>query len=152
MKHISSYIIICIVALLLGACTHNNGDIGPLFGTWVIDDMTVDGTSADLGDDDTFMQFQGHIVLTKLIDPRHSLLRYCAGTWTREGDVLALDYTNGDDNNHAGTGTYAAPEWLLLETNAINRLNILSLDNAHMSLRYVADDGRTVVYNFRKTH
>ena len=151
MKRLSSYII-CVAALLFGACTHNNGDIGPLFGTWVLDEMTIDDTPADLGHNNTFMQFQGHIVLTKLIDPRHSMLRYCAGTWTREGDVLALDYTNSDDNNPAGTGTYAAPEWLLLETNAINRLNILSIDNGHMRLRYIDADGCIVVYNFRKTH
>lgn len=138
--------------MLPGACTHNNGDIGPIFGTWVLDEMTVDGTPADLGDDDTFMQFQGHIVLVKLIDPRHSLLRYCAGTWTREDDVLALDYTNHDDKNPPGTGYYEAPEWLHLKTNAINRLNILSLDNGHLCLRYTADNGATIVYNLRKTH
>ena len=151
MKHISSYII-CAIALLFGACTHNNGDIGPLFGTWALDGMTVDGTEADLGDDDTFMQFQGEIVMTKLIDRRHSLLRYCTGTWSREGDVLALDYTHSDDKNLPGTGVYSAPDWLLLKTNTINRLNILSLDNSHLRLRYIDADGSAVVYNFRKTH
>ena len=105
MKHISSYII-CAIALLFGACTHNNGDIGPLFGTWALDGMTVDGTEADLGDDDTL----------------------------------------------PGTGVYSAPDWLLLKTNTINRLNILSLDNSHLRLRYIDADGSAVVYNFRKTH
>ena len=30
-----------IISLLCFGCTHNNGDIGPLFGTWVLDGMTL---------------------------------------------------------------------------------------------------------------
>ncbi len=58
-----------IISLLCFGCTHNNGDIGPLFGTWVLDGMTVDGDKQDIGPDDTFMQFQGKIVMTTSATP-----------------------------------------------------------------------------------
>jgi len=134
-----------------GGCTHNNGDIGPLFGTWVLDKMTVDGQEANLGPEHTFLQFQGKIVMAKLIDDRHSLLFYSVGTWEREGDEMFLDYTHHDDEFEAGTGQYSAPDWLLLTTNSINRLKVLSLDNKYMRLQFTTQDGRTAIYNFRKT-
>lgn len=140
-----------IISLLCLGCTHNNGDIGPLFGTWVLDGMTVDGDKQDIGPDDTFMQFQGKIVMTKLIDERHTMLVYSVGTWERDGDVMELDYTHYDDNNEPGTGIYRAPTWLLLETDAINSLQILSLNNRHMTLQHTTAEGAIATYNFRKT-
>ena len=137
--------------VVAGGGTHNNGDIRPLFGTWVLDKMTVDEEDADLGQEHTFIQFQGKVVMAKLIDDRHSLLFYSVGTWEREGDELLLDYTHYDDKSEPGTGQYSAPDWLLLTTNSVNRLKVLSLDSKYMRLQYTAQDGRTATYNFRKT-
>ncbi|MDE6453951.1 MAG: lipocalin-like domain-containing protein [Muribaculaceae bacterium] len=150
MTRIVHLVIMCL-AIACGSCTHNDGDIGPLFGTWVLDEMSVDGTVQELGPDHTFMQFQGAIALTKLIDDRHSLLAYCIGSWERDNNAIFIDYTHRDDNTAAGEGQYSAPWWLLLTSNAINRLDIISLDSKHMHLQHISTDGATVDYKFRKT-
>lgn len=145
-KHL--HIILLVAALWLGCgCTHNNGDIGPLFGSWVLDEMTVDGVPEAFGEEYTVMQFQGEIVMTKLIDDRHSLLGYSVGTWIRHDDVLDLNYTHHDDESE-----YRTPEWLLLTHGVINTMVILSLDSRHMHLQHTTPDGRIVQYKFRKTH
>lgn len=143
-----------ILPAALCGCTHNGGDIGPLFGDWVLTSMTVDGDTCDADgpDVDTFMQFQGSIVMTKLIDDRHSTLVYSVGTWERASDdVLLLDYTHSDNDHAPGTNIYRAPEWLLLESNAINTMQIISLDRSHMRLRHTTADGAMAEYTFRKT-
>ena len=140
--------------LLLAAfcgCTHNNGYIGPLFGNWVLSSMTVDGAAFDPHEADTFMQFQGDIVMTKLIDDRHTQLTYSVGTWERDDRTLILDYRHSDNEWQPGTGIYRAPEWLLLESNAINTLEILTLDKKQLRLRYLTPQGQVVNYSFRKT-
>lgn len=139
-------------AIGLNSCTHNNGDIGPLFGSWVLEEMTVNGdkTVPDV-DGDTFLQFQGGVIMAKLIDDRHSLLFYSVGSWEREGDVLIVNYTHSDNQTPQGEGQYMAPYWLMLTTNAINRITILSLDKKAMRLEYITPDGDTVRYLFRKT-
>lgn len=148
------YNIILALAAIISAtgCTHNNGDIGPLFGSWVLDEMTVDSEVADLGEDHTFFQFQGGVIMVKRIDDRHSLLFYGVGSWERDGDVLALNFTHSDDKTEPGEGQYSAPYWLLMTTNSVNRVEILSLDSKRMQLRYDTPDGKTVLYQFRKTH
>lgn len=152
MKNIALNILLLLPLLsFCSGCTHNNGDIGPLFGSWVLDEMTVDGKVQDLGDDNTFIQFQGKVVMTKLIDDRHSLLFYSVGSWERSGDELALDYTHYDDKSEPGTGQYSAPYWLLFETNAVNIVRIVSLNSKHMQLEYRTSDGKTAFYKFRKT-
>ena len=43
MKTISRIILLIVIALSFNACTHNNGDIGDLFGTWKLETITIDG-------------------------------------------------------------------------------------------------------------
>ena len=108
------YLLVAAVAIISGGCTHNDGDIGPLFGSWLVEDITLDGQRTDPGEGHGYVQFQGAVVMCKLIDDRHSLLFYSVGSYVREGDALLLDFTHSDNTTAPGEGQYSAPQWLLL--------------------------------------
>lgn len=148
-----TYMIIAAAAALAAGCTHNDGDIGPLFGSWYLEEMTLDGRPVEQQSGVySFMQFQGAVVMCKLIDDRHSLLSYNVGSYVREGDALLLDFTHSDNNTAPGEGQYSAPEWLLLTPNSENRMDITSINNKKMKLKHITPDGYLVEYSFKKTH
>ncbi|MDE6498969.1 MAG: lipocalin-like domain-containing protein [Muribaculaceae bacterium] len=146
------YLLAAAAALIAGGCTHNDGDIGPLFGSWLVEDMTLDGERVAAGEEHGYVQFQGAVVMCKLIDDRHSLLFYSVGSYEREGDALLLNFTHSDNTTAPGELQYSAPQWLLLTPNAVNRMEILALDNKKMKLKHITPDGYIVEYSFRKTH
>lgn len=152
MKHTLRILLTALTAILAGACTHNNGDIGPLFGTWALDAMLIDGQEAVLPDADTFMQFQNRVVMVKLIDSRATTLSYNVGSWQREADVLELDFNHRQDGVEPGTGIYQAPEWLHFVDRGTTVLQILSLKSGGMRLKQLTPEGPTIVYDFHKTH
>ncbi len=152
MKHLFLYFILVSTALLGGGCTHNDGDIGPLFGSWIVDEMTADGAEVSIDGGYGYLQFQGAVVMCKLIDDRHSLLFYSVGSYEREDDDLLLNFTHSDNETAPGQGQYSAPTWLLLTPDAVNRMEIISLDKSKMKLKHITPDGTVVLYSFRKTH
>lgn len=153
MTRIARYILLTLTLLAAtSSCTHNDGDIGPLFGSWILDSMTLDGQpyTPDV-DGYTCLQFQGKVIMAKIIDDRHSLLFYSVGSWERTDNTLYLDYTHSDNDTPPGEGAYSAPYWLMLKPNAVNEVSILSLNSRHMHLRHITPDGDIVEYTFHKT-
>ncbi|MDE6269471.1 MAG: lipocalin-like domain-containing protein [Muribaculaceae bacterium] len=153
MKTTVRILILLLASVVAAACTHNNGDIGPLFGTWALDRMTVDGTDATLPDDaDTFIQFQSKVVMVKLIGERATLLEYRVGSWQREGDVLKLDFNHYDDEREPGTGLYEAPAWLHFQPKGITTLRVVQLKGGGMRLEQTTPEGEHIEYEFHKTY
>ena len=63
--------------LLTCVCTHNNGDIGPLFGTWALDCMSIDGEPQPQPEDvQSFLLFLSNVVKAERFDSRNTLLNY----------------------------------------------------------------------------
>lgn len=146
------YIIICVAALTaLHGCTQNNGRIGSLFGTWVLTAMDVDGEpDAGFMPDATTWDFQNNIVNIELRTGVMDLETSRRGTWSREGDCLLLNYTHSDDDHEAGTGIYAAPEWLHFAPCSVTKLQIVSESGRSMTLR-MEREGHTYTYLLNKT-
>ncbi|MBP3638548.1 MAG: lipocalin-like domain-containing protein [Muribaculaceae bacterium] len=147
-------ILLAFVAMLLTcACTHNNGDIGPLFGTWALDCMSIDGEPQPQPEDvQSFLLFQSNVVKAERFDSRNTLLNYHVGTWERDGDRLDLDFNHRDDANEPGTGIYSAPEWLHFTDRGITQLTIVNLHSGRMELRQTTPAGQTITYDLHKTH
>ncbi|MGN0231876.1 MAG: lipocalin-like domain-containing protein, partial [Muribaculaceae bacterium] len=89
------YILTALLAIAaLCSCTHNNGDIGPLFGQWKITDIaTTDAATGTVTHNTTsgaFLSFQNDVVtLTQVYDGQHqSALSY--GQWELNGNSLTL--------------------------------------------------------------
>ncbi len=95
------HILIALLALMgLSACTHNDGDIGPWFGTWQVEQITCDGenlpdTYYNPSTVPLYLQFQGDMVTVRLTSTLHDE-RVDYGTWV-EGDG-SLDISFPDSN------------------------------------------------------
>lgn len=111
MKKLLLYLLCAVVQFSFSSCTHNNGDIGPLFGRWTVTECVVDGQRQDV---DCVIDFQSHIVrVTRLGE--HGDTDYSLGTWTLDEPQrqLTLDFTHDDD---AHSGQYTLPTYLGLTT------------------------------------
>lgn len=142
-------IFVLLLAMLLGACTHNDGDIGPLFGSWSLDE--VEGP-LDLPEGKaTVMEFQNNLVEFILSDGAYIPFQKRFGTWVREGDIMTFDFTHYSDGEKPGHGAFAAPEWLGFPENSIFTVYIERLDSGHFTFVYTLADGQTITYKFLRT-
>lgn len=73
------------IASLVASCTHNNGDIGPWFGTWHVEKMVVDGIDNPNFPDSVFFQFQSYVFCMRRIYP-HQQYYAAFGTWEDLGN------------------------------------------------------------------
>lgn len=90
MKIFSNTLLYIVVTLLaatvMPACTHNNGDIGELFGTW-----QVEKTSGDA--EVLYISFQGDIInLRGVKGETRTFTDYAWGNWSRSADDLTLSF------------------------------------------------------------
>lgn len=139
--------------LLLGfvhqGCTHNNGDIGDLFGTWRLESMTADGEELDLYSNLTQLYtwaFQSHII--RIQDIRNNMDHSnCFGTWMQNDDELILNFTHENDNGNNG---FLPPTPLHFETDGITKLTINRLSSKRLQTSYRNSDGIEYMYYLRK--
>ncbi len=108
---IIGYIFTALLAIAaMCSCTHNNGDIGPLFGQWKITDIAttdaVTGTVTHNATSGAFLSFQNDVVtLTQVYDGQHqSALSY--GQWELNGNSLTLYFDISDGVSLPGAMFY----------------------------------------------
>ncbi len=131
-------LIIAIAGMLAAACTHNNGDIGHLFGKWKVTAIESDGAQAPEYAGNVFFNFQAHTVGVTEMLPDHET-RDAYGTWSRNGDELLLIFPD------AGLQPPAAS---LLPAQCT--LQILYLDTGRATFQLRRDDGSTLTYTLKK--
>ncbi len=143
--------IILLGILALGGCTQNNGHIGRLFGAWVMTEMTVDGVEKVFPDDVyTSMAFQSGVVRFDYHYAHNSRTeRY--GSWVETDNNVTFNFTHSDDNTTAGTGHYAAPDWLDLPQKTKIDMTIADCGGGRLTLVYATPDGKTIIYKFERT-
>lgn len=90
MKKLSLYIILFILVGTLGSCTRNHGDIGPWFGTWLVEQITVDGTPQNV-EGDYFFQFQSKVFRVSQVYGHENLV-VSFGTWDESGGKMSIDF------------------------------------------------------------
>lgn len=135
---------------LLMACTHNNGDIGELFGRWRLESLTADGTEVKLYDDETLLyawSFQSSLLFIQVIQPYNSYYNV-KGTWSRDDDILRVNfgYTGND-----GEMYYAPPENLHLDR-GVNDLEILRFTSEELILEKIGENEVKYVYRLKKAY
>lgn len=143
--------IISVIVLILCACTQNSGRIGDLFGSWLLDSMTVDGKNAALPEGTyTTFSFQGNVIMVSLIEgPELATKQY--GTWIRTDNNIILDFTHSSDEVDNGNGGYKAPIWLGFPPSGWFDLYISTLNSGKMTLIWNDTNGHNRVYTFTKT-
>ena len=76
--------------LTLGSCTRNHGDIGPWFGTWHVEQITTNGTPANV-EGNYFFQFQSKVFRVSLVKS-HDQVDESFGTWNEDGNTMTIDF------------------------------------------------------------
>lgn len=152
MKALRNLLLALAVALAAAGCTHNNGDIGPLFGTWQFRSVRADGAEIDLAADGALrysLVFQNRMARIITLLPRHDNAKV-TGTFVHEGDTLFLNFGHTDPN--PGSWLTYTPPTILHLVRGITPLSIDRLTNRDMRLHYVDSLGVTYSYELTKTY
>ena len=143
------------IALSLNACTHNNGDIGALFGTWKLESITADNEidSVYAEADNIIWKFQSSVMsMIRANDSTHNRLETW-GSWSYANDdtQLLLDFTHTDSYNpKPGSTKYSPLPELHMPKASTFYVDIIKLNGKEMTLRYNATDGKEYIYKFKK--
>ena len=124
MRTIYHYAIICVLATLW-SCTHNEGDIGPYFGTWALVEATGEHTVP--GDDrGVFLQFQGGTACVRVVFNELHSYDAAFGNWHDSGGVLTLDFPDHTAQNwdFSPYGVELHNEWRVTWSDGNRRLTL----------------------------
>lgn len=151
MKRLINSIIALVALLAASSCTQNNGNIGELFGSWALREVTIDDTPADMAEaTPTVFSFQANVVRVTYYDDEYYHFNYL-GTWTRSDNTLDFDFTHHNNATAPGEGPYSAPTWLDFETGVVTHTTIVRLDRGHLDFTRITPGGTTYLYKFEKT-
>ena len=80
----------------MGSCTRNHGDIGPWFGTWHVESITVSGGIYQYiepvnVEGDYFFQFQSKVFRVSWVGDHEQTVE-SFGTWDEDGNTMAIDF------------------------------------------------------------
>ena len=143
-------LMIILPLLLFCSCRMNNGDIGDLFGSWLLYSMTVDGqTPEDFDAEETVWEFQNNIISISRVEFMYDKESRW-GTWSEADGKLLLNYTHHEHGVNQGTAKYSAPEWLGFPPNQIIPLTFVERTSNRMSLTRTSENGEVYVYSLRK--
>lgn len=137
--------------LLLTGCTQPDGDIGDLFGSWSLQEMTCDGSPLSLPEDSegSTVSFQSNIAMFNIYyDNDETGSSVC--TWIRTDDTMTFNFNNSDNKYPAGTGIYAPPAWLRF-SEPTETIYISELNGRHFNFTRTASDGRIYTYKYNRT-
>lgn len=144
-------LLMMVMAAVMPACTHNNGDIGLLFGSWTLEEITVDGVpDRDYGKNMTW-NFQNHNLSIMTVKPHHDRAENM-GTWewVNTDHVMSINFTYKNSQGVAGGSPFCPPEGLHLPTGQILVMDVEQLTSSDMTLVYESEDGHILKYIFTK--
>ncbi len=135
---LSVFALIC--DFILAGCTHNNGDIGSLFGTWKLKEIRIDNEKDTGYDGSVFWAFQSSTIRMTKIRPYHDRDEVY-GSWRLEDNTLFLDFP---DEQYA-----PIPDTMLPRQ---SELQLLRMSHSSMTLMYTENnaEGRQIIYEFQK--
>ncbi len=147
------YLYILLIAIVgsISSCTHNNGDIGDWFGTWILESIYIDNGEIPSGyQGNIIFKFQSDIIsICRVDDENHSSENFY-GTWSHFDDTLTLNFTYSDDRfPNPGTGMYAPPKETYIPA-GITEMSVLKLSSSAIELLYESPSGRVILYNLKK--
>lgn len=87
MKHILAIALTCLLTISV-SCTHNDGDIGPIFGQWKLISMQCEGTDIVGVKDLVYWSFQAQTIETKEVAEPHTIYRSYGNYRLQDGTLL----------------------------------------------------------------
>lgn len=96
-------IMLLIAVLLPAGCTHNNGDIGGLFGQWQLVSMESEGKDSPEYQGNIFWSFQNSTIEMKEMAAHHEMYR-TFGNYSVDDGKLCLSFPDRDFPPNPKTG------------------------------------------------
>lgn len=132
-----TFVVLCIITML-SSCTHNNGDIGPVFGTWKLIAADCEGMDNPAEGKDMFWSFQNETIRIDLQSGPHDDLHSSYGNFRLADDTLFLSFP--DKENPMPLPEFPADsEWQLLR-----------LTRSELIVAYAFSEQQKVTFTFRK--
>ena len=143
-----------LIPALLSSCTHCDGDIGTLFGSWHVEAIERNGVADENYNANLLVSFQGEIcnfAYINLNEPDYDEAEIF-GTWSRDGNALTLRA------GYMTTGGATLPQYfdpfpVSLEfpygENSVS-VSITSENSRTMVWAYTTPDGTAMTYRLRK--
>lgn len=150
-KYLRPLAVMAVMMAVVTGCTHNNGDIGPLFGSWTLQEITIDGTpDASYGHNMTW-NFQNHNLSIMTVYPHHDRAENM-GTWewVTQDRVIGLNFTYKNADGVVGGSPFCPPPGLHLPSGQILVMDVAQLTSSDMTLVYENADGEMIKYKFTK--
>lgn len=142
------YIAIVMSFLFLCGCTQNNGNIGPIYGSWSLVGISEVGVPLDL-EGETVFSFQNEIVQVVRLAESPYIGEYRYGNFSISDDVLTLRFQSHP--TQSGSYMYMTPTWLHFpEDGKPIPLDIRKLGSGSMILD-LSNDGKKYTYTFKRT-
>ncbi len=132
-------LIILLIVITTLSCTHNNGDIGELFGSWYLESIEIDGVDSSSYEGDIFFAFQNSVTTMTQVDD-YNTTTTIYGDWSRSDTILYLTYSDTDYQPLPVTGFVAG----------VNECDIIELNSETIILEYTTSDSQIYRYIFSK--
>lgn len=139
MKNAIRFILVFSCLLLAqSSCIQNGGNIGKIFGKWVVIRIEGDNMDPPSQDGDLYFSFQKDVLKVQR-DKGHHDIAEIFGSFRMEDDKLYLSFPEEDQPPFVQTG---------LDRNS--ELQILKLTGREMELRYAVSSDKSLIYFLRK--
>lgn len=145
-------VFIALSIVTLTSCTHNNGDIGPWFGTWHLESVDIDGSPEPDYEGNIFWGFQSEVIFLTRVpvnEPGIHSVEKRFGTWREADKTLYLKFAYNDNNDQEGY-QYHAFEELHFPYGTETALAIIKAPGRKAILQYTAPDGHSYTYKIKK--
>jgi len=140
-EKILKYMVLLLLPVLATECTHNNGDIGHLFGQWKLDEVLINGEPLPDYEGNVYWSFQNSTICLNIVNERESSLR-CYGNWREADNTLFVDFPDNSNQD------YHALQAILMSRNT--ELKIIESSGGRMVLQNSPDANTVITYKFRK--
>lgn len=141
-------IIISLLAIFI-ACRTNNGDIGPLYGQWILAGLTLDGEPDSIECSDFSFGFQNNILYIAHQTGYHEFTE-SFGTWTLDGDDLTLNFTHTADQHPENGIKFNPPVELHIPVRAATVMKVYTLTDKNLRFGFTDSIGCKYDYSLYK--
>lgn len=139
MRYISAYKILFLIIMTASlSCTHNNGDIGPIFGQWKLTSIFINDKEDQGYKENIFFAFQNDVTSMRIVRENQDVSE-TFGHWKLDGDILLLIYD--DPDLEPLSETYF--------TEGVNTCEIITLSGKELILKREAN-GNIYIYRLKK--
>lgn len=139
-KLIYSLTTLVITIVMMSACTRNNGDIGPYYGMWHVEEIRCNNADCTQNYGGYYFAFQSAVFQIKYSNPMMQE-QQCTGTWSEEDGVITIEFPDARLVEFTFTG---------VSTDQKNHFKVEKITGKEMVLSLLSNDGFTYQYFLKK--